>query len=692
MSKYYSLIILILSLSLIAGCTLVSPSERPNTKKYLLKGIDNNLTKVSFNQNIINDEPFSDENIENMSTYNEEEDILEVSNLKSPVRINGTFKSDLSNVKNHFDKQKVKISIEEMPLNKFINLVFSKILDVSFVLDKSIEKNTQPVSLNIKDKIGKDKLFDIVLNILDEFNVAINIEKEIFYIKASTQRVVSAQGMYIGNKLPSNLSDNSVILMMKPYYYSTRMRQYSDLVKSYFLSKNGTVRIDRGEHFIKIKDKVKNIRKALKFYDFLDKPSMHNKHIKLVKMNHINADTFIEQVTPIIKSYGINVSELLIQPGVKMVPIKQINSFLLISDNSSWINTVLLWKSKLDTPAKKSVEERGFFVYTPANRKASELVDIIQDFISPQRSNDNNQTITESTSGLLSNELKVVVDDERNNIIIQSTQNQYLEISRMLNKLDTLPKQILIEVTIAEVTLRDSMQFGLEWFLKTRGHNYGLTLSALGAGSAGVAGVLTSTSGDFGLNFNALQTNKYVNVLSNPKLLVLNNHSGTINVGNQVPIVSSQATATDLGSTGGQPSVLQNIQYRNTGIQLTVEPTINSEGYLTLKINQNVSNAQTNDTSDISSPLIFDRSLTTEVILKSGEMVVLGGLITENKSSDETQLPFLGSIPILGKLFSTSGDSIDKTELVIMVKPTILRSSQDSRLVTDALLNLIDFK
>jgi general secretion pathway protein D len=491
---------------------------------------------------------------------------------------------------------------------------------------------------------------------------------------------------------------------MKPYYYNNRMLKYNDFVKTYFLSKEAKLNIDRGDRVIQIKDKAKNIRKAIKFYDFIDRPSMYNKELKLVKMKYMDTKDFIKQIKPILEGYGISVTDSLRQPGVKFVPINQINSFLLISDNESWTRTILSWKNRLDVPIETSIIQRGFFVYKPLNRKADELVKIINRFISLNgkkgygeenitnisKSNKNKKDQINET--LFSNSLQVVLDRERNNIIIHSTKKEYLEISKMLKQLDTLPQQILIEVTIAEVTLRDSMQFGLEWFLKTRGKDYGLSFRALGAGSAGVAGILTTTSGDFGASFNALQTNKYVNVLSNPKLLVLNNHSGSINVGNQVPIVSSRATASDLGGDGTQPSILQNIMYRDTGIQLTVKPSINSQGFLTLNIHQNVSNAQTNDTSSISSPLIFNRSISTDVLLKSGEMVVLGGLITENKSKDKTQLPILGSIPILGHLFSTSGDSIDKTELVIMVKPTILRTSEDTRIVTDTLLDIINFR
>ncbi len=709
MSRTYKLIVSILWLLVFTGCTLVDTSKNPNTKKHLLKGIEGNLSRLSDdNDNNLVEE--SEPKVEELSSYITNSgayNIQEVSNIRNPIHTRKTFNIDLQVISKQFDNKKVKISIEEMPLNKFLNLVFGKVLNVNYVLDKSVQTNTQPVSINLKKEISKKELFKIVSNMLEAFNVIVDIEQDIFYIKNATRSPAeSVYKVYLGQSVPKGLDDQQVIYMMRPYFYNKDLNKYSLFVKRYFLSKKGKVTLDRYEHIIKIQDKVANIKKALAFYDFVDQPSFRNKSIKLIRMSHIDVTQFLEDIKPIIKNYGIPISDNLRSSGVQFVPIKHINAFLLLSDKEAWAQTVIFWKKKLDV-AKESIAEQRFFVYAPRNRRAEELVAVInnfQDAYSQKSSNSiskNSTTSSEtpSTTESSSNHsykkrvLKVVLDKERNNIIIHSTKEEYFNIVKMLRKLDTLPKQVLIEVTIAEVTLRDSMQFGLEWFLKTQGNKYGLNLTALGAGSAGVAGVLSAVSGNFGAKFNALQTNKYVNVLSNPKLLVLNNQSANINIGNQVPIVSSQATASDLnGGNGNQPSLLQNIQYRNTGIQLSVKPTINSEGYLTLDINQNVSNAQANDTSDISSPLIFNRSIQTKVILKSGEMVVLGGLITENKSKDKTKIPLLGSIPILGRLFSTDGDSIDKTELVIMVKPTIISTNQDAQVITEALLNLMKFK
>jgi len=693
---------IIIMLFILGGCTLFETNSRPNVKEFLIKDInlsENNADDryLSTSEEDINqDMDISDNLYINSNESREEVVFLPNSSLLK----NKNYHTSSVSAKKLFDNKKVKITIESMPLNKFISLIFSKILQVDFVVDPAISNNNKPISLNLKNEITKSELFDMVLNILDGVKIAVNIEKNIFYIKASKSRTVTAHGIYVGDTLPQNVNDNSIVYFMKPYYYNNELFKHTNLVREYFLSKTGTVEISRTEKLIKIRDKAKNIRKAISFYNFLDKPSMHNKNIKLIYMKHMDADKFIKQVTNIVEGYGIDVIDNLSKTGLKFIPISQLNAFLLISDKEEWADTVMFWKKKLDIPKVKNTSEVSFFVYKPLNRKAEELVEILKKFLKPKQEESTSinslDSVDENASQIIS-EIKdntlVVVDKERNNIIIQSTSKKYHEIEKILHELDTLPKQVLIEVTIAEITLKDSLEFGLEWYLKNNGSDYGFSLNALNSGGAGIVGNLFSLSGKFGTVFNALQEKKYLNILSNPKLLVLNNHSANINIGNQVPTVTSQASVGDLGtSQGASSSILQNITYISTGITLAVTPVINSQGYLTLNISQTVSDAQTNNTSDISSPLIFNRSLQTDVILKSGESVMLGGLITENKSNSKTKIPFLGDIPIVKNLFSTTSDGVLKTELVILVKPTIINNSYDSKKVTEALLELVNFE
>lgn len=716
MIKKYKVLVALSFLLLTTGCTLIDPHSRPDTKKNIIRDVSNGLTTQDEEVSYVEDSS-REEMIEDLSSYvvDTAANVEQITNIGSLQTGRKRFNIDLMVVKKHFDHKKVKISIEEMPLNKFLNLVFSKVLKVDYILDKKVQSSKQPVSINIKKEISKQKLFSIVSNMLEGFNIAIDLDSNIFYIKTSKKIASeSVHKVYFGTTLPRGLSDNDVIYMMRPFFYNKQMSKHNIFIQEYFLSKKADLRIDEYDGVIKIRDRVKNIRKALEYYNFIDQPSMRNKEMKLIRMENMEVDKFIDALKPILKNYGILLALSPKSPGVQIVPIRQINAFLLLSEKKSWTDTVLFWKKKLDIVKVTNMNDLEFFVYNPLNRKAEELVEVIRNFSSVYETstvgNGGTNPLGETASGELggvstgipsdnnfqsnlnqsSNQTKVVLDKERNNIIIYAKRKEYLALKKMLRRLDTLPKQVLIEVTIADISLTNSLKYGFEWFLTKNGYNVkGLD----GGGSSGAAGLLAnmfSLSKGLDAVFSAAETRKYVNILSNPKILVLNNHSASINVGDRIPIISSQASVGDLG--GAQPTILQNIQYQETGISLAVKPTINSDGYLTLNIVQNVSNSKSNNLGGSTSPIIFNRALQTDVILKSGETVVLGGLISEDKTQDETKIPFLGDIPFLKHLFSNSGDSIEKKELVILIKPTILRNSNDAKIVTDALLELVQFR
>jgi len=711
MIQKYRLLISIFFFLLSSGCSLINDNQRPNTKKNMIQDASHSLTTQDEDVSYVEESP-TEAMVEDLSNYvvNTKPNVEEITNVRSLQTGKKHFNIDLMVAKKHFDHKKVKISIEEMPLNKFLHLIFSKVLKVDYILDKNVQNEKQPVSINIKKEISKQKLFSIVANMLEGFNITIELDNNIFYIKRATRAASeSVHKVYYGTTLPRGLDENDVIYMIRPFFYNNQMSKHNIFVKEYFLSNKADLRVDEYDGVIKIKDKVKNIRKALEYYTFIDQPSMRNKEMKLVHMKNMEVTKFIEQMKPILKNYGILIARSPKSPGVQMVPIAQINSFLLLSEKKEWTDTILFWKKKLDIVKNTNMNDLEFFVYKPLNRKAEELVKVIQNFsniyktstLSRETKSPNSKTGEETSTSSsdnsfdnslnqATNQTKVVVDKERNNIIIYAKRKDYIALKKMLRRLDTLPKQVLIEVTIADISLTDSLKYGFEWFLKKQGYDVkGLD----GAGSLGGAGVLAhmfSVSKGVNAIFSAAKTRKYVNILSNPKLLVLNNHSASINVGDRIPIISSQATVGDVG--GNQPSILQNIRYQETGISLSVKPTINSDGYLTLNISQNVSNSKANNLGGTNSPIIFNRQLQTDVILKSGETVVLGGLISEDKTKDTTKVPLLGDIPIVKNIFSNSGDSIEKKELVILIKPTILRNSNDAKIVTDALLKLMKFQ
>ena len=277
--------------------------------------------------------------------------------------------------------------------------------------------------------------------------------------------------------------------------------------------------------------------------------------------------------------------------------------------------------------------------------------------------------------------VRVVADDRRNALLIFGTGTQYAIIEDALSRLDAPREQVLIEATIAEVTLTDQLNYGVQWFLN-RGSS--------SVGYASAAGNLTNSYPGFNYSFltqnsqvvlTALSEVTDVQVLSAPRLMVINNERARLQVGDEVPIVVQQATS--LLST--DTALVNSVQYQDTGVILEVTPHINRSGTVVLDVSQEVSSVSNTTTSNIDSPTIQQRKINSIVTVQDGETVALGGLISDTTNRTGAGIPFLRDIPVLGKLFDTEGNSKNRTELLVFLRPVIVRDVARARDVTEAL-------
>jgi len=289
-------------------------------------------------------------------------------------------------------------------------------------------------------------------------------------------------------------------------------------------------------------------------------------------------------------------------------------------------------------------------------------------------------------------DLRFVADMERNALIVFASAEQFRQLQGTLERLDTPREQVMIEATIAEVSLTDDLNFGVQWFFD-RG-NTGLTFSAAENGQ-----VSPSYPG-FGFTYftpstrvvlSALSSLTDVQVLSAPRLMVLNNQTARLQVGDQVPIITRTAT----GIQDPDAPIISQVELRDTGVILEVTPRINRNGLVALEVKQEISDVVETTTSTINSPTIQQRRITSTVSVRDGETVALGGLISERQGKGRTKVPVLGDIPFLGHLFSTDRTNVGKTELIVFLRPVVVRDSDQARSMTEALrsrmLRLKDF-
>ena len=292
-------------------------------------------------------------------------------------------------------------------------------------------------------------------------------------------------------------------------------------------------------------------------------------------------------------------------------------------------------------------------------------------------------------------EVRIVADTDNNSLLIWATAQNYERINSTLEKIDVSPRQVLIEATIAEVTLTGNLQYGLQWFF----NNY-IGSDQTGYGSLGLTNTLNltdalknissgqfsyavaDTSGKVNALLTALASDSKVKVLSSPQVMVQDNQQAVIQVGTQQPIPSGTTTVNNVTTSGGTT-------YKDTGVVLDVLPQIHTGGMVNMTIKQLVTDvgplvdvAQTGSVASKQRSFL-QRSVQSKVTVKSGQTLVLGGLIRDNRSDGQNGIPVLYKIPVVGALFGNTTETVDRTELIVLITPRVVQDSQEAAQATE---------
>lgn len=406
--------------------------------------------------------------------------------------------------------------------------------------------------------------------------------------------------------------------------------------------------------------------------------------------------------------------------SLRILPIERINSVIIVTPRAAYLDEARRWIEKLDKPGGNSAEAQ-LFVYPVQNGNAKHLANVLNGlfggtvipttqaiqspsigiapgvqqttastagFGSTLASTPVNPSATQAagTSSLqgtglstltLKSGLRVMADEINNAVLVYGSRVEFEKIENTLKRLDIPPTQVLIEASIIEVSLTDDLKYGLQWVF-TDGMRNGLagtgmlstaTGTAFGTTPAGFSYTLRNSLGNVRAVLNALADKSLVNVISSPSLMVLDNHTASISVGNQQPIKVG-----DTITTGG--NITSNIQYKDTGVSLTVTPSVNAGNMVTMQLNQSVTDVGQVDTAT-GQRSFLQRQFASKVAVRSGETLVLGGLIRDNTTSGKSGLPGLQDIPIFGNLFGATAKSTNRTELLVLITPRVVRTEQD---------------
>lgn len=419
---------------------------------------------------------------------------------------------------------------------------------------------------------------------------------------------------------------------------------------------------------------------------------------------------------------------------VRVIPIERMNAVVVVTTQPKYLDTAKNWLEKIDQAGGTGGGGTRFFVYQVKNGKAENLAQLVGDLFSSRRTTTSAPTLapgsrpTEirstpfgqptppaqttttsvtpsatfsipgSGSGTTQNEVRVIADKDTNSLLILATPGDYEVIANALKQLDITRRQVLVEVLLAEVKLTDNLQYGLDWYLRTRNNTIGSLNAGGGLNPVASGGVGTDITGLPPVNFSGLQlinltgtevravlralgTDGKTKILADPQVMVLDNEKAEIKVGDRISVQTAQQTGVSTGT-----GVVNSFQYLETGILLAVTPRINSGGMVTLEVNQEVSAPDfTTVTAANPNPSVSTRNAKTSVVVANGESVALGGLISENNGFSTSGIPLLSKIPVLGALFGTQNVTRQRTELVLVITPKIVSDPVQARQVTEEL-------
>lgn len=543
----------------------------------------------------------------------------------------------------------------------------------TIIVDPKVRGQVRVIS---EEEVNKEELYELFLSMMDVqgftavengnvVRVVPNRDARSLPVPAALETDGRSDDTYITQVLKlDNISASKVLPTLRPL-----VPQHGHL--SAYDPSNSIIVTDTRSNILRLKEIIAQI----------DQSSVVD--TELIQLEFAQAEDVARAVTQIEKPGSGEGGK----PALTVVPDTRTNAVLVHGDDLQR-QRVRLLVEQMDRPKTKDNNVRVVYLkYAKAENVAQVLNGVMQNIGSESGEGQNR-----------SRQTSIHPDEDTNSILITADGDVMESLLGVIESLDIRRAQVLVEAIIVEVEDSDGRELGVQWMYRDDKRGFGS--STTGDGSLGVgqdafddsdeglislAGSLAQTTGqtfgigrlgertDFLAILNMLQEESSTNILSTPNLLTTDNHTASISVGQNVPFATGSFTSTGGGSSNpGNP--FRTIERRDVGILLEVTPHVNAGDSVVLDISQEVSSLSNLNSND--GPITNQRKLDTQVLAANGETVVLGGLIEEEVQTSTQKVPFLGDIPLMGRLFRNQTDSLSKTNLLVFIRATVIEDDQ----------------
>jgi len=602
----------------------------------------------------------------------------------------------------------VALNFEQAPLVDVVHAILGDMLGLDYVIEHPIAGE---VTLRTRTPVPRDQLLVILESLLRSNNAVM--------VRDASDRIFVSSSQDINRRLPQVANAKSLgagystTIISLQYIGAAEM---AEILKP-MADESAFVRVDSTRNLLMMAGTRNQMEGWLDIVATFDVDMLKGMSVGIFPLENSSVSDIEEALSGLVggqsaSAGGKDASALAggIGSVVKVIPVERLNSILVITPRAHYLETIRTWIERLDRSPSDSLEKR-LHVYPVQNTSSGHLAELLSSVYSGSSSgakskdsgvapglakesvtsdgkttssaSSNQKTNTASKVNVqLGDSTSIVADEDNNALLIYATGKEYKKIESALKKLDVVPAQVLIEASILEVTLTDDFRFGVEWAFSNgigggdRGTaQLGTSENAIAAILPGFSYTVANSAGNIEAVLNALAEKSLLNVISTPSVMVLDNNTATIQVGDQQPVRTGQSVSTD-GNV-----LTSSIEYKDTGVKLAVTPSVNAGGLVTMSVEQSVTDVGTVD-SATGQRSFNKRDINSRVAVRSGESVVLGGLIRENKTNSKSGVPGLYEIPVFGGLFGKTTDTGKRTELLIVITPKVLLNEEDLRSVS----------
>ncbi|MTW22371.1 type II secretion system secretin GspD [Allochromatium palmeri] len=607
----------------------------------------------------------------------------------------------------------VTLNFDGTDIREVVKVILGDLLKVNYVLHPAVQGAT---SLQTGRPLRREDLLPTLETLLRMNNAALvytDGSYEVLPLANAVQGRVTPQLGDSNRALPNGYS-----VQVVPLRYIGAEEMNSILTP---LAPEGSViRVDNLRNLLVIAGTSPEMGNLLDTIRVFDVDWMSGLSVGFFVLEYAKSQDVAKQLESLLADEGGNPLK-----GIfRFIPVESSNALLVVSPQASYLEQARTWIERLDMAEASSDSSERLYVYRVKHSNAESLADILSQLFGGSGSNtrkssvgnvapglgnsssiggtstgsgtnsntSQNQTTRQSASSReleMSSSVNIVADEVNNSLLVRASPRDYKKILDALKQLDILPLQVLVEATIVEITLAGNLKYGVQWelfgpasdgksFASLDGTLDDSTSSAIGTMFPGFNWALVSNPTTIKATLSALAGDNLLNVLSSPSVMVMDNQTAKIQVGQEVPIATSQQdglSATDRTYT--------TISYKDTGVILTVKPRVTPGGLVQMEIEQEVSTVLEQDASNLNSPSFKKRTITSSVAVRSNQAVVLGGLIEDARSDGTQGVPGLYSLPIIGGLFGQTSKTAARTELVVILTPKVIASDQDIESVTE---------